>query len=213
MEFLSWGHISRSSHCNLYENRTPVDLEITTCGYKYVYETNRCLKDRMFNHIKIYIHRNKNDLVSRNCNYADNTCFGADESMILYPIEPIPDQCNAQRSKSHRLKRELYWIKTLGTQFPHGMKHKIWENVIYSSHHITFIYNARKTFKSTKNIYTTLWAIYPDVFKWQLMCSLKRSPREPHALAWVPNSFQLPYKNLSVEWTRLTIDDQITDSL
>ena len=45
--------------------------------------------------------------------------------MILYPIEQIPDQGNAQRNKSHRLKRELQWIKTLGTKFPYGMIDKI----------------------------------------------------------------------------------------
>ena len=52
-----------------------------------------------------------------------NISFGAEYNMILYPIEQIPDQGNAQRNKSLRLKRELVWIKTLGTQFPHGMNH------------------------------------------------------------------------------------------
>ena len=45
--------------------------------------------------------------------------------MILYPIEQIPDQGNAQRNKSLGLKREIYLIKTLGAQFPHGMNNKI----------------------------------------------------------------------------------------
>ena len=41
------------------------------------------------------------------------------------PIEQIPDKGNAQRTKSVRLKIEFHWIKTLGTQIPHGMNHKI----------------------------------------------------------------------------------------
>ena len=45
--------------------------------------------------------------------------------MFLYPIEQIPVQGYAQRNKSLRLKRELHWIKTLSTQFPYGMNHKI----------------------------------------------------------------------------------------
>ena len=32
----------------------------------------------------------------------------------LYPTKPIVDQGNAQRNKSHRLKRELCWIKSSG---------------------------------------------------------------------------------------------------
>ena len=59
---------------------------------------------KMFNHIS-YIRRNKNDPVSRHFNNADNICFGAEENMILYPIEQILDKGYAQRNKSLRLKR------------------------------------------------------------------------------------------------------------
>ena len=81
-------------------------------------------------------------------------------NMILYPIEQIPDQGNAQRNKSLRLKRELHWIKTLGTQFPHGMNHKI---VRKRDIFITFPFsnNARKAFKITKDIYTKLQKYIP----------------------------------------------------
>ena len=99
-------------------------IECKACGDKYVGETGRCFKDRMFNHISD-IRRNKNGPVSRHFYNADNICFGAEYDMNLYPIEQIPDQGNAQRNKSLRTKRELHWIKTLGTQFPHGMNHKI----------------------------------------------------------------------------------------
>ena len=70
--------------------------------------------------------------------------------MILYPIEQIPDQSNTQRNKSLRLKRELHWIKTLDTQFPHGMNHKI---VRKRDMFITFPFgnDARKAFKITKD--------------------------------------------------------------
>ena len=95
-------------------------IECKACGDKYVGEIGRCLKERMFNHISD-IRRNKNGPVSRHFNNADNICFGAEFNMILYPREQIPDQGNAQRNKSLRLKRELHWIKTLGAQFPHGM--------------------------------------------------------------------------------------------
>ena len=142
---------------------------------KYVGETGRCLKDRMFNHISD-IRRNKNGPVSRHFNNADNICFGAEYNMILYPIKQIPDQCNAQRNKSLRLKRELHWIKTLGTQFPHGMNHKI---VRKSDIFITFPFSnyARKAFKITKNIYTKLQKMYPNIFKGELMCSFKRNKK------------------------------------
>ena len=91
--------------------------------------------------------------------------------MILYPIEQIPDQGNAQRNKSLRLKRELHWIKTLGTQFPHGMNHKI---VRKRDIFITFPFsnNARKAFKITKDIYTKLQKMYPNVFKGELCAHL-----------------------------------------
>ena len=94
--------------------------------------------------------------------------------MILYPIEQIPDQGNAQRNKSHRLKRELCWIKTLSTQFPHGMNHKIARK---RDIFITFPFsnNARKAFKIIKDLYTKLQKMYPNFFKGELMCSFKRN--------------------------------------
>ena len=93
--------------------------------------------------------------------------------MILYPIEQIPDQDNAQKNKSLRLKRELHWIKTLGTQFPHGMNYKI---VRKHDIFITFPFsnNARKAFKITKDIDTKLQKMYPSALKGELMCSFKR---------------------------------------
>ena len=132
---------------------------------------------KMYHIIRLYsrisdICRNKNGPVSRHFNNADNICFGAEYDMILYPIEQIPDQGNAQRNKSLRLKRELQWIKTLDTQFPHGMNHKI---VRKRDIFITFSFsnNARKAFKITKDIYTKLQKMYPNVFKGELMCSFK----------------------------------------
>ena len=94
--------------------------------------------------------------------------------MFLCPIEQIPDQGNAQRTKSLRLKKELHWIKILDTQFPHGMDHKILRK---RNMFITFpnSSNARKAFKITKNIYTKLQAMYPNRFNGQLMCSYKRN--------------------------------------
>ena len=81
--------------------------------------------------------------------------------MFLYLIEQIPDQGNAQRTESLKLKRELHWIKTLGTQFPHGMNQKIMRK---RDIFITFPYssNARKAFKITKNIYTKMQTMYPN---------------------------------------------------
>ena len=79
-----------------------------------------------------------------------------------------------QRNKSLRFKRELHWIKTLGTQFPHGMNQKIMRKrdifIIFP-----FSYNARKAFKITKDIYTKLQKMYPNVFKGELMCPFKRT--------------------------------------
>ena len=94
--------------------------------------------------------------------------------MILYPIEQIPDQGNAQRNKSLRLKRELHWIKTLGTQFPHGMNHKIVrKRDIFTTFQLSN--NVRKAFKITKDIYTKLQKMYLNVFKGELMCSFERN--------------------------------------
>ena len=74
--------------------------------------------------------------------------------MVLYPIEQIPYQGNAQ-NKSLRLKRELHWIKTLGTQFPLGMNHKIVrKRDIFTQ--FPFSNNARKAFKINKDIFTKL---------------------------------------------------------
>ena len=88
----------------------------------------------------------------------------------FYLIEQITDQGNAQRPKSLRLKRELHWLKTLGTQFPNDMNHKTRENVIYSSYFHTAAM-PEKAFNITTNIYTKLQAKYPNVLKGQLMCS------------------------------------------
>ena len=127
----------------------------------------------MFNHISD-IRRDKNDPVSRHLNNADNIWFGAEYNMILYPIEQIPDQGNAQRNKSLRLRRELHWIKTLGTQFPHGMNNKIMRK---SDIFFTFPFseNVRKAFKITKDIYTKLQKMNPNVFKGELIRSSKRN--------------------------------------
>ena len=95
--------------------------------------------------------------------------------MFLYQIEQIPDQGNAQRTKSLRLKRELHPIKTLGTQFPHGLNHKITRkrDIFVTSPHSSN--DAGKAFKITGNIYTKLQAMYSNVFKGQHMCSYKRN--------------------------------------
>ena len=90
----------------------------------------------------------------------DNICFGAEENMILYPTEQIPDQGNAQINKSLRLKRKLHCIKTPATQFPHGMNHKL---VRKRDVFITFPFsnNAKKAFKITKDIYKKLQKCIP----------------------------------------------------
>ena len=75
-------------------------IEFKACGDTYFGETCRFLKDRMFSHISD-IHRNKNGPVSRH----DNICFGTEDNIILYPIEQIPDQGNAQRNKSLKLSK------------------------------------------------------------------------------------------------------------
>ena len=108
--------------------------------------------------------------MSKHFNNADNISFGAEENIISYPVEQIPDQGNAQRNKSLRVKRELYWIKTLGIQFPHEMIHNI-----VRKHDIFFTFpfnnDGRKTFKITKEIYTKLQKMHPNVFRGELMFS------------------------------------------
>ena len=95
--------------------------------------------------------------------------------MILYSIKQIPDQSNAQRNKQVRLEKELHWIKTLGTltQFLHGMNHKI-----LSKHDVVITFpfssNIINAFEITKNICTKLQAMYPNIYKAELMCSFKR---------------------------------------
>ena len=109
---------------------------------------------------------------------SDNICFGAEYNMISYSIQQIPDQGNAQRNKSLRLKRELHWIKTLGTQFPHGINHKIMrKRDMFITVTFPFSNNATKAFKITKDIYTKLQKMYPSVFKGELMCSFKRNKK------------------------------------
>ena len=92
---------------------------------------------------------------------------------MILPIEQILNQGNAERNKWLRLKRELHWIKTLSTQFPNGINHKI----LRKRDDITFAFssNAVKAFKITKNIYTKLQAMYPNIFKGELMCTCKRN--------------------------------------
>ena len=72
--------------------------------------------------------------------------------MISYPIEQIPDQGKTQRNKSLWLKRELYWIKTLGTQFPYRMNHNFFRK---RDIFITFPFsnNARKILNHQEHLY------------------------------------------------------------
>ena len=92
------------------------------CGDEYVGDTKgRCLKDKVFNHLSD-INRDKN--VQYPGILIMLTIFVLGQKRI-YPIKQIPGQGNAQRTKSLRLQRELQWITTLGTQFPHGISHKI----------------------------------------------------------------------------------------
>ena len=127
----------------------------------------------MFNHISDNRKTNESP-APRHINDADNICFGAEENMILYHTEYIPDQGNGQRNKSFRLKTELYGIKMLGTQFPHGMNDRI---IRKREIFITFPFcsTARKAFKITKNTYAKLQTLYPNVFKAKLMCPFKRN--------------------------------------
>ena len=133
--------------------------EYKACGDKYIGEKGHWLKDRMFNHIS-NICRNKIDPVSRHFKGICNDWFGAEENMILHPAEQIPDQGNAQISKSLRLKRELYWIKTLGIQCLDGMNYASIRN---RDIFITFPFSrtARKAFKTTKYF---LYEVVSNIF-------------------------------------------------
>ena len=66
-------------------------------------------KGKLFNHISD-IHRNKSGQYL-GISITQTPCFGAEENMILYSIEQILDQGNAQRNNSLRLKSELHWIR------------------------------------------------------------------------------------------------------
>ena len=92
--------------------------------------------------------------------------------MYLYPIEQIPDWGNPQSLRG--LKENLIGLNLSAPNFPHGMNHKLTRKCDIF---ITFPYssNARKAFKITRNIYMKLQAMYPNVFKGQLMCSYKRN--------------------------------------
>ena len=142
----------------------------------------------MFNHISD-IHRNKNGQYL-GISIMQTPCFGAEENMILYLIEQILDQVNAQRNNSLRLKRELHWINTLGTQFLHGMNHKILRKHVV----ITFPFssNAIKAFKITKNVFKKLQAKYPNIFKGELMCSFKCNKNLCHYLVSVKSNLNEP---------------------
>ena len=122
-----------------------------------------------------------------------------EENMILYSIEQILDQGNAQRNKSLRLKRELQWIKTLGTQFLHGMNQKI-----LSKHDVVITFpfrsNAVKAFEITKNICTKLQAMYPNIYKGELVCSFKcnKTTYENLNLIALKNSTMQKYAEYSI---------------
>ena len=49
---------------------------------------------------------------------------------------------------------------------------KFWEHVVIT---FPFSSNAIKAFKITKNVYRKLQAIYPNIFKGELMCSFERN--------------------------------------
>ena len=83
----------------------------------------------------------------------DSLFWGLKKNYFI-PHRAILDQGKAERNKSLRLKRELHWINTSGTQFPHGMNHKILRKQVV----ITFPFssNAIKAFKITKDVYKML---------------------------------------------------------
>ena len=57
------------------------------------------------------------------------------------------------------------------TQFPHGMNNVRKHYVVIT---FPFSWNVINTFKITKNIHTKLQAMYPNIFKGELMCSFER---------------------------------------
>ena len=102
----------------LFIEKYQIDISESTASlwHKYFGERGHCLKDRMFNCISD-IRENKGRPVSTHFNNADNIYFGEEENMILYSVEQIPDQDNAQRNESLICTRELHWIKPWSTQF------------------------------------------------------------------------------------------------
>ena len=125
----------------------------------------------MFSHISD-IRRNKDGPVSRHFNNADSL-FGGWRKHDFMPHRTNFDQGTAQRTKYFRLRTELYWIKILGTQFPHGINHKILRKHVIIT--FSFSSNVIKAFEITKNVDKKLQAIYPSIFNGELVCSFEHN--------------------------------------
>ena len=95
-------------------------------------------------------------------------CLGAEENMILYSIEQILIRVLHRETNILNSKQSF-----IGTQFPHGINHKILRKHVIIT--FSFSSNVIKAFKITKNIDKKLQAIYPSIFKGELMCSFERN--------------------------------------
>ena len=147
-------------------------IECNKCKLKYVGETQRALKCRLYNHLSDLRHF-KNTTVADHFNYDCVNDYDAWDFKI-YPIEYIHDQGTAAKNKKKLLQRETYWIKELDTLSPNGINEK---TTVKQCINISMPYNSasQKAYRLISQCFDNLKSKYPKSFNKELVCAYRKN--------------------------------------
>ena len=147
-------------------------IECTKCNIKYVGETQRSLRCRLYNHLSD-IRGYKSTSVADHFNYDCVSEYDA-WNFKIYPIEFVHEQGSADKNKKKLLQRETYWINELNTIDPNGLNKKTSER---RNINISMPYNhtSHKAYKLIRECFNNLKSKYPTVFNADLICAYKRN--------------------------------------
>ena len=99
-----------------YVGESGTEIRVRNNGHRYAVNS-KCISSSLFTHIQEHIQENE-DLPQPSI-----------EDFNLIPLEQIPITGSYAQDKLNRLKRETFWIDTLGTLNPGGLNKKRYEEI------------------------------------------------------------------------------------
>lgn len=147
-------------------------IECTKCNMKYIGETQRSLRERLYNHLSD-IRTYKETSVANHFNFDCVSDYDA-WPMTIYPIEFVHEQGSTDKNKKKLLLRETFWINELNTLDPNGLNMK---TVLKRNINISIPYNktSQKAYKLIRECFDNLKSKYPKQFNADLICAYKRN--------------------------------------